>query len=66
MMEVYTPENKAFHLHDTANKGSKNGRAILTEEDVRNIRLRKKHGEAKKDVYKDYCKKMTEGSFSCV
>ena len=66
MMEVYTPENKLYHLHDTANKGSSNGRAKLTEEDVKNIRLRRKNGEQLKDVYKDYQTKLTRGSFSNV
>lgn len=54
MPEVYTPENKEFHLHNTAQKGSENGRAKLTEDDVRAIRLRKKNGENYHDVYKDY------------
>ena len=31
MPEVYTEENKNYHLHDTSNKGSYNGRAKLTE-----------------------------------
>ena len=66
MMEVYTPENKLYHLHDTANKGSKNGRARLTEEDVRIIRTRRKNGEQLKEVYKDYQDKITKGSFENV
>ena len=66
MMEVYTPENKLYHLHDTANKGSKNGRACLTEEDVRIIRTRRKNGEQLKEVYKDYQDKLTKGSFTNV
>lgn len=66
MMEVYTPENKLYHLHDTANKGSSNGRARLTEEDVKQIRLRRKNGEQLKDVYKDYQDKLTKGSFTNV
>lgn len=66
MPEVYTPENKAFHLHNTANKGSSNGRTRLTEEEVRVIRLRRKNGEQLKDVYEDYKDKLTKGSFSNV
>ena len=66
MMEVYTPENKLYHLHNTANKGSNNGRAQLTEQDVYNIRLRRKNGEQLKEVYKDYQDKLTKGSFSNV
>ena len=64
MMEVYTPENKIYHLHDTANKGSKNGRAKITEDDVKQIRLRRKNGEALKNVYTDYADKLTKGSFT--
>ena len=39
MPEVYTKENKEYHLHDTGNKGSQNGRTRLTEEEVREIEL---------------------------
>lgn len=66
MPEVYTEENKKYHLHDTGNKGSQNGRSRLTEEDVKNIRLRRKNGEQLKDVYEDYKDKLTKGSFSNV
>ena len=38
MPEVYTPENKAFHAKNTGQKGSTNGRALLTEKDVYEIR----------------------------
>jgi hypothetical protein len=63
MPEVYTDENKEFHLHNTSNKGSKNGRSKLTEEEVRNIRIRKKNGEKLSDVYNDYDNKLTYKSF---
>ena len=66
MPEVYTPENKEFHLHNTGNKGSSNGRSRLTEEDVRSIRTRRKNGEQLKDVYEDYKDKLTKGSFTNV
>lgn len=66
MPEVYTPENKEFHLHNTGNKGSSNGRSRLTEEDVRNIRLRRKNGEARKNVYEDYKNLLALGSFNNV
>lgn len=66
MMEVYTEQNKQYHLHDTANKGSMNGRARLNENDVKNIRLRRKNGEQLKEVYKDYQDKVTYGSFTNV
>ncbi len=66
MMEVYTPQNKKYHLHDTANKGSQNGRSRLTEQDVKNIRLRRKNGEKLSDVYADYEHLLTKGSFTNV
>lgn len=66
MPEVYTLENKEFHLHNTGNKGSSNGRSRLTEEDVRAIRTRRKNGEQLKDVYEDYKDKLTKGSFKNV
>lgn len=66
MPEVYTAENKEFHLHSTGNKGSSNGRSRLTEEDVFTIRTRKKNGEQLKDVYEDYKNKLTKGSFKNV
>ena len=64
LMEVYTEDNKKFHLHNTSNKGSKNGRARLTEDEVRDIRKRRKNGENLNDVYQDYKDRLTKGSFS--
>lgn len=66
MPEVYTKENRDYHALHTGNNGSSNGRARLTEEDVYNIRLRRKNGEQLKDVYEDYKDKLTRGSFSNV
>lgn len=66
MPEVYTEENRLFHLHDTGQKGSQNGRAKLSEEDVYQIRLRRKNGEELSEVYKDYQDKLTKGSFTNV
>ena len=66
MPEVYTEENKKFHKNNTANKGSKNGRSKLTEEDVKNIRLRKKNGESLSQVYLTYSDKLTYKSFANV
>ena len=48
----------------TGNEGSSNGRSKVTEQDVYNIRLRRKNGEALKDVYEDYKDKLTKGSFT--
>ncbi len=66
MMEVYTEENKNFHKHNTACSGSQNGRARLTEEDVRIIRTRRKNGEVLSKVYEDYKDRITYGSFTNV
>lgn len=52
--EVYTSENKNFHKHNTGQCGSKNGRAKLTEDEVKAIRLRKQNGESLKNVFQDY------------
>lgn len=54
MPEVYTDENKAYHKNNTANKGDNNGTATVTDQDVIDIRTRKKSGENRKDVYEDY------------
>lgn len=66
MPEVYTEENKVFHKHNTANTGSNNGRSRLTEDEVREIRIRRKNGEVLSDVYQDYKDKLTYGSFTNV
>lgn len=39
MPEVFTKENKTKH-HGMTKMGSKNGRSKLTEEDVKDIRLK--------------------------
>lgn len=54
MPEVYTEENKNFHKYNTGQKGSENGRALLNEQQVYEIRKRKKLGENWQDVYSDY------------
>ena len=67
MMEVYTLKNKKYHQHhELSFKGSSNGRAKLNEEDVRDIRIRRKNGEKLNDVYQDYKDKVTKGSFTNV
>lgn len=66
MPEIYTQNNKNYHANNTANIGAVNGKAKLNEEDVRTIRLRKKNGEDRRVVYRDYIDKLTFGSFDCV
>jgi len=64
-MDVYTEENRQYYLFErNSHKGATNGRALLTEDMVRDIRLRRKNGESRQDVYKDYAwTGITEGSF---
>lgn len=64
--EVYTEKNKEYHKIHTGNEGSSNGRSKITEQDVYNIRLRKKNGEPQKEVYEDYKELLTFGSFKNV
>ena len=66
MPEVYSKENRDFHSNNTGNKGSKNGRSRLTEEDVYNMRLRRKNGDNIRKVYEDYQNLITYGSFTNV
>lgn len=54
MMEVYTPENKNFHLHNTGQKGIANGRSVLTESQVYDIRKSKLEGASKQKIFNDY------------
>lgn len=57
MPEVYTKENKSFHLHNTGQSGEENGRAKLTAEDVKNIRKAKENKQKMKDVFPQYLHK---------
>ena len=54
IMEVYTEENKQYHKMNTGNNGSSNGRALLTVEQVQDIRQRKQKGEPISEVLKEY------------
>lgn len=55
MMEVYNEETKNWHYSKSQSRpGSKNGRAILNEEEVKSIRKRFKNGETRSQIYKDY------------
>lgn len=63
MMNVYTQENKEFHKKNSANIGSKNGTSLLTEKDVIDIRLSKKNGLKKEEVYQKYKETINERSF---
>lgn len=67
-MDVYTEENRQYYLFQrNSHPGSSNGRSKLTEDMVRDIRIRKKNGELCKDVYENYkYTGITEGSFKQV
>ncbi len=69
MPEIYTEELKQYNLHYSRkgqNLGEANGQAKMTEQEVRDIRVRKKNGEKKKDVYKDYKNKIGTSGFDCI
>lgn len=67
MPDVYSDENKQWHAsHGQSRPGSKNGRAKLNEDDVREIRRRKRAGEKMAAVYEDYKDRIKKGSFSNV
>lgn len=66
MPEVFTKENRDFHTYNTAQVGNENGRAKLNEEDVYDIRKRRKNGETRKEVYEFYKDRLTFGSFNNV
>lgn len=63
MPEIYTKENKEFHKNNTANRGEKNGTSAIKDEDVIDIRTKKKKGEKKSTVYENYKDKLTLKSF---
>ena len=62
-MEVYTQENKNFHRNNSSMKGSNNGRAKLTEQDVIDIRKRRDAGETAASIYTDYSNLLKYRSF---
>lgn len=63
--DVYTEDNRQYYLFQrNSHSGSNNPRAKMTEDMIYDIRLRKKNGEARSQVYEDYkCFGITEGSF---
>lgn len=66
--DVYTEENAQYYkFKRNSHSGSTNPKAKLTEDIVRAIRLRKKSGEKRTEVYKDYMVYgITEASFKQV
>lgn len=67
-MDVYTEENRQYYLFQrNSHPGSSNGNAKLTEEMVKDIRIKKKEGMNRNDVYKEYkFTGITEQSFKQV
>ena len=63
--DVYTEDNRQYYLFQrNSHSGSNNPRAKMTEDMIYDIRLRKKNGEARSQVYEDYKYiGITEGSF---
>ena len=64
MPEIYTPERRRYHAMHTGNSGEYNGRAILTKEQVDDIRERHKNGERTEEIYKDYKNLVSQKYFS--
>lgn len=62
MMDIYTPERKLYHKNNTGNAGASNSRAIVTADDVKQIRFRKQAGEKCFAVMKDY-PQISKGGF---
>lgn len=67
-MDVFTEENRQYYLYQrNSHPGSSNGRSKLTEDMVRDIRIRKRNGETSTQVYEDYKHTgITQGSFKNV
>ena len=63
MPEIYTTERINYHKHNTSNNGEINGRALSTESDIIAIRTRRKNGEKRLSVKKDY-PQYSEGGFN--
>lgn len=66
MMEVYTDENKKFHLYNTGSPGELNPKCKITENDVRYIREQKRSSRERKDVYKEFSDKISNGGFHSI
>lgn len=66
MMEVYTDENKKFHLYNTGSSGELNPKCKITENDVRYIREQKRSGRERKDVYREFSDKISNGGFHSI
>lgn len=68
--ELNTQERRNWHRNNGksySNAGERSPKAILSDKDVYDIRIRYKNGESVRSIYKDYEKTgMTYGSFCCV
>lgn len=66
MMEVYTEDNKKFHLCNTGSSGELNPKSKIEEKDVVYIRKLKKEGKKCCEVYKIFSDRLTKGGFHCI
>lgn len=64
MPEVFSEENKKWHAtQGKANAGERNGSALLTKEQILDIRNKKSMKEDKKEVYKKYSEIIAYSTF---
>lgn len=64
MPEVYTPERAKYHSTHTDNPGERNGRALLTDAEVLELRRAYRQGKTVKELYEDYKDRgITYGAF---
>lgn len=64
MPEVFSEENRLWHkTKGVGSPGGKHPNAKLTNEDVYNIRIAKKNGDSKEDVYRKFDKKISKVAF---
>lgn len=64
MPEVFTPERAEYHQLHTSNPGERNGRSLLTDAEVLELRRAYRQGASIKDLYEKYKDRgITYGSF---
>lgn len=66
MPEVYLSKHITYPSRKRQNLGENNGQAKMTEQEVREIRIRKKNGEKKNKVYNDYNNKLSPSGFDAI
>lgn len=66
MPEIYLNKHTVYPNRKQQNLGETNGQAKMTEQEVREIRIRKKNGEKKNKVYNDYNDKLSLSGFDAI